>query len=377
MQRSTTLIGRRTVKAKAVLRVLLTMVVPALAGLTVMILAIAWLSGMFVDKIEPEPSVTNIRPVLLDETSSLDEVYEVEKEYFAEAVGTLRAATRTEIAARVLAPIREMRVKAGDRVERGQTLVLLDRRDVQSRLEQAQTVLDAAEFELEQASSDFARDSELVRKNALSTREFEQSRTAVNVARAKVRQAEQAVNEAEVMLSYTSIEASQDGMIVDRLAEPGDIAQPGMPLLVLYDPLSLRLEVPVMENLAVKLRVGDPLTVRIDALERDVEAVVDEIVPQAEAASRSFLVKVALAPGEGLYEGMFGRLRIPSGVRRHLCLATDAIQTIGQLQFVDVVRPDAQTLERRFITTGRLGMPERVEVLSGLEAGDRVVIHRK
>jgi len=145
---------------------------------------------------------------------------------------------------------------------------------------------------------------------------------------------------------------------------------------VLYDPASLRLEVPVMENLAVRLQRGDSLTVRIDALERDVEAVVDEIVPQAEAASRSFLVKVALAPGEGLYEGMFGRLRIPSGVRRHLCLATAAIQTIGQLQFVDVVRPDGKTLERRFITTGRLGMPERVEVLSGVEAGDRVLLHR-
>ena len=78
-------------------------------------------------------------------------------------------------------------------------------------------------------------------------------------------------------------------------------------------------------------------------------------------------------PAGELYEGMFGRLLIPAGQRRHLCLATDAIQQIGQLEFVNVVRPD-QTLERRLIKTGRLGMPGRVEVLSGLSAGETVVL---
>jgi multidrug efflux pump subunit AcrA (membrane-fusion protein) len=148
-------------------------------------------------------------------------------------------------------------------------------------------------------------------------------------------------------------------------------------MLVLYDPGSLRLEAPVMENLAVKMEIGDRVNVHIDALGRDVGARVDEIVPQAEAASRSFLVKVALTEADGLYEGMFGRMQIPSGVRRHLCLPTAAIQKLGQLQFVDVVAPDGMTLERRFITTGRLGSPYQVEVLSGLEAGDRVVLHER
>lgn len=76
-----------------------------------------------------------------------------------------------------------------------------------------------------------------------------------------------------------------------------------------------------------------------------------------------------------LYEGTFGRLLIPAGRRRHLCLATDAIQDIGQLQFVEVVRED-DSLDRRMIRTGRDGMPGRVEVLSGLQAGERVVLRR-
>jgi RND family efflux transporter MFP subunit len=214
----------------------------------------------------------------------------------------------------------------------------------------------------------------LFAERALPAQRLEQSRTALNLAKAKLKQAEQAVSEAQVNLSFTSITAPQDGIIVDRLAEPGDLAQPGVPLLVLYDPQSLRLEVPVMENLAVKLQLGDRLTVHIDALDRDVDAKIDEIVPQAEAASRSLLVKAALTDSQGLYEGMFGRLLIPSGVRRHLCMPTDAIQRIGQLEFVEVVQPEDLALERRFITTGRIGMPGRIEVLSGLEAGDRVLV---
>jgi multidrug efflux pump subunit AcrA (membrane-fusion protein) len=115
------------------------------------------------------------------------------------------------------------------------------------------------------------------------------------------------------------------------------------------------------------------VTVHIDAINRDVQATIDEIVPEVDTPSRSFLVKANLVDSDRLYEGMFGRLMIPIGSRKHVCLPTDAIQRLGQLEFVDVVRED-KTLERRMIRTGRLGMPGRVEVLSGLEPGETVTL---
>ena len=204
--------------------------------------------------------------------------------------------------------------------------------------------------------------------------EYDASKARVGVVEAEERRAEQAVAEATFMLSYTKIVAPKSGRVVDRLAEPGDMASPGQPLLTLYDPKTLRLEVPVMESLALKLSSGDKIKVRIDALNREFEGTVAQRVPQAEAASRSFLVKVALPEPDKLFEGMFGRLLIPAGQRRHLCLPTSAIRTIGQLQFVDLVRPD-DTLERRFIRTGRRGFPGKIEVLSGVEAGEVVLLH--
>src|SRR3972149_3873486 len=334
---------------------------------------IAWLSGMFHEKIPPGEEKVVQRTLAEEDKNRIDEVHEIYQPYFEEAVGTLKASSRTEISARVMAPINKTTVRAGQTVVAGETLIELDSRALETQRSQALASLVAAEAAVRQTENDFRRDMQLYQKKNISQSQYDQSQTNYEVAKAKLNVAKQAVAETEVMLSYTVIKAPKSGIVVDRLAEVGDMAKPGVPLLVIYDPTSLRLEVPVMEDLAMKLEIGQKLTVRIDALDRDVEATVDERVPQAEAASRSFLVKVALPKAEGLYEGMFGRLKIPAGTRRFLCLNKAAIDHIGQLQFVDVVMPDG-SLERRFITTGRSGRPDRVEVLSGLKAGERVLL---
>ncbi|NQU23291.1 MAG: efflux RND transporter periplasmic adaptor subunit [Candidatus Nealsonbacteria bacterium] len=361
-------------KFKAAIGILLKRVLPVIVGLTFLILVIAWLAGVMVEKIEPGPSEAVVRRVDPNQQQGVYEVSEVFKDYVAEAVGTLRAASRTEISSRVLASINTIGVHAGQTVAAGDVLITLDRRTLEAQLGKAQASLVAVQATREEAEVAYRRAAELFQKNVTSQAAMDQRTARLRVARAQSTQAQQTVSEANVMLSYATIKAPKDGMIVDRLAEPGDMARPGEPLLVLYDPTSLRLEVPVMENLAVNLKSGDELPVQIDALDnRQVAAVIDEIVPQAEAVSRSFLVKVRLPRSEDLFEGMFGRLIIPVGTRRHLCLHTGAIETIGQLQFVDVVASDG-VVERRFIKTGRYGDAIHREVLSGLEAGDRVLL---
>ncbi len=340
-------------------------------ALGVLLLTIAWLSGMFEEKVAPGWEPRGLTQ-LADQPT--DAVHEVRKAYTEEAVGTLKASSRTIVAAKVLATIDDILVAAGDEVTTGQVLVKLDDKEYQTRLDQAKRSLEGAMASRAQALSHFERIESLIRQGAASEADFDKANADLLVATAEASRAQQAVSEAEVLLSYTTITATKNGRIVDRLAEPGDIAKPGEPLLVLYDAASLRLEAPVKEQLAVKLQPGDPLTVYVDALNRELDASIDEIVPQADAPSRSFLVKASVPKSPDLYEGMFGRLRIPAGERRHLCLASEAIVRVGQLEFVDVVLPDG-TIERRLIHSGQLGMPGRQEVLSGLQAGERVVLH--
>ena len=361
-------------KYKMAIGVALKKVLPIVAGLAVLILVVAWLAGVLVEKIQPGQVEAAVRRLDPDEQHDFYEVNEVFKQYTVEAVGTLKAASRTEISARVLASIDQIHVRAGQTVAAGEVLIELDRRTLQSRLSQVQAALVAAQATQQQAQTDHGRAVQLLQKRAISQSEMDQRTADLQVGIANVNRAQQAVGEAEAMLSYTRIAAPKDGMIVDRLAEPGDMARPGVPMLVLYDPTSLRLEVPVMESQAIRLKPGDELVVQIDALDnRKIAAAIDEIVPQAEATSRSFLVKVRLPRSEDLFEGMFGRLIIPIGTRRHLCLHVGAIETIGQLQFVEVVGKGG-TLDRRFIKTGRYGDANHREVLSGLKVGERVLM---
>lgn len=346
-------------------------IIVAIVGMGLLVITIAWVSGMFEEKIEP--GWEEQAGVSLDGQAT-DVIHEVEKEVIEEAIGTLKASSRMIVSAKLMATIDEITVAAGDQVEKGQVLIQLDDEEYQSRLAQSKRALEAATANREQAEKQFERVQALQKQNAASRADFDNASRDVQVTIADEARSMQAVREAEVMLSYATVTAAKSGRIVDRTAEPGDIAQPGQPILTLYDETSLRLEAPVMEHLAVKLKAGDELDVKVDALNRMFRATVDEIVPQADAPSRSFLVKASLPKSEDLYEGMFGRLLIPAGERRHLCLNTDAIVQIGQLEFVDVVLPDG-VIERRLIKSGNLGMPGSQEVLSGVDVGETVVLH--
>ena len=356
-------------------------VLPLVAGLVFLacvVAVIAWMAGVFEEKIQADdaaPAEARGTPASDEEKQNAYEVKEIYKPYIEEAVGTLKAASRTAISSRVMARIEKIEVRAFDSVEENDVLIRLDPRTLNAELSQAEAALAEIQAAKNGADSEYRRTAQAYQKNATSRATFEKAAENVNVFHAKLEHAKQVVRGAQVRLSYTEITAPKRGVVVDRLAEEGNMAQPGQPLLVLYDRKSLRLEVPVMENLAVNLEPGDKLDVYIDARDRQIKATVDEIVPQAEAASRSFLVKVSLPQSEDLFEGLFGRLRIPVGKRRHLCLHTGTIQTVGQLQFVEVIRPDG-IKQRRMIKTGRLGDPNHREVLSGLIAKELVVMKR-
>lgn len=346
-------------------------------GLVVLSITMAWFAGVFTPKIAPD---TPAQAALLKVDLSQYELVPVEvreKPYVQEAIGTLRAARRTNVASRILARIERILVRAGDSVTAGEVLIELDRQAIEAQVRQAVAALEAAKASLAQARDQFERAKKVREVNpaAISEQEYTAVEAQFRLREAELAKAEQALAEARVMLDYTVIRAPQDGIIVDRLAEEGDIAQPGVPLLTLYDPNSLRLEVAVMENLGVHIQVGAQMEVFIDSLKRKFTGTVDEKVPQAEASTRSFLVKVKLPQDPALFEGMFGRLIIPAGARRHLCLHSGAIERVGQLEFVKVLSdPTTGVVERRLIKTGQRGFGAWVEVLSGLSPGERILV---
>jgi multidrug efflux pump subunit AcrA (membrane-fusion protein) len=189
-------------------------------------------------------------------------------------------------------------------------------------------------------------------------------------AQANLLRAKRQEDEARTGLSYGTLTAPIAGRVVERYADPGDTARQGEPLLRIYDPNNLRLEASVRESVASHLTKGQKLATRIDALGKELEAVVDEIVPSADPGSRSFLVKSILTSTTGLYPGMFGRLLIPMGWTEKTYVPAQAVTRVGQLDFV-IVRTEQGPI-RRYVRLGSRTGAKQVEVISGLAPGEEV-----
>jgi len=289
-----------------------------------------------------------------------------------EAVGTVQAEQIATVTARVMANIIEMRASAGQRVAKGQTLVVLDDRDLRHRVEQAQEAMRSAEATLEQAQSDFRRDKPLFDQQVITPYDFEHTQTNLKTAEANLKRLEQAQREAEVNLTYSIIHSPFDGVVVDKQADLGDLAAPGKPLFTLYEQGRLWLEANVPEELMPHVRLNNPMTVHIDATDREIQGRVAEIVPSSDPSSRTEIVRVRLNKTEGLVPGMFGRLMIPLAPEPVLTIPESALTRVGQLTMVDVVRQD--TIERRTVQLGRV-VDGEYEVLSGLASGEVIVLH--
>ena len=143
-------------------------------------------------------------------------------------------------------------------------------------------------------------------------------------------------------------------------------------MLTLFDPTHMQMVASVRESLALKLKTGQVLPTRLDALNLECEATISELVPEADVATRSFTVKVTGPCPPGAYSGMFGRLMLPQGEEEILVVPAAAVQRVGQLTTVDVVKDNA--VSRRNVRTGRT-LENDVEILAGLQDGDVVVVN--
>jgi membrane fusion protein (multidrug efflux system) len=341
----------------------------AIAGLVAFL---AWMGGAFREKVHPGEV-----PVPRDSAAGRPTAV-VEKRWVedsATVVGSVQPRRRTEVSAQLLARILDVKVRPGDMVEPMQELILLDDREIRAQQAEAQAAVTVAEADLVIRMTDFTRAQMERDRGVTGSAEFARYEGAMKVAEAQVKRAKEAVGRLDVQVTYTKILVTSRGVVGDRFADPGDIAAPGKPLMVLYDPAELELHVNVPESLAPEVRAGHQLKLQIEAAGlKDVTGTVREVVPQAQQSSRSVLVKVALPAAvpsaKPLLPGMFGRMSIPVGSVERLFVPQSTVQHVGQLDLVEVVGADG-SLTRRFVRVGPV-VGDKVEILSGLREGETV-----
>jgi RND family efflux transporter MFP subunit len=288
-----------------------------------------------------------------------------------EFVGTIQSRSLVDAGSRVTATVREVRVRAGSRVTPGELLVVLDSADLRARLHEAQGALAAARADLSRTAADHTRFRALYEKGSVTEREFAAAEAAYNAARGRADQAQAGVAAAHAAVAYGAVRSPVAGVVAERLVEPGDMAVAGKPLVRLYDTQALRVEVEVPELLARHVAIGSRIGVRVGAAGANFQTAVNEIVPMAVAASRTIVVRAPVPANLGLKPGMFARASLEIGSERVITVPASAVEDVGQLQTVRVIR-DGAVMLRQVSLGERLG--DRFEVLAGLNPGDQVLV---
>lgn len=323
------------------------------------------------------------------ETLSNDSLIAVQKTTvldWLEAVGTVRATQTSQISSQVMGNILEIRAHEGDLVRGGQILAIIDDTQSRSAVDQATAAVTAAEKESSAADSELAlagttlkRYQQLYEKKSVSPQEFDEIKGRYQSAEARrdmalagQAQANAGLMRARTSLGYTRIHAPFAGVVTEKKADAGTLASPGMPMFTIEDTRSYRLEVGVDESDLRLVHVGQVSPVAIDALGNVLRSgKVVQIVPAADPASRSFLVKVELPADARLRSGLFGRARFPRGERPALLVPRTSLVERGQLQGVYVLDAN-QIAGLRYVTIGK-SAGKQIEVLSGLQAGEKLV----
>jgi RND family efflux transporter MFP subunit len=287
------------------------------------------------------------------------------------AVGTIRPVHETAVGARLLARVVEVNLKAGQVINAGDVLVRLDDADLQARRRQAEAVLHAAQAARALAEADAIRSANLVKSKAVSRHEDDRAVSAFKSADAELRRATESINEIQATLEWATIRSPIRGIVIDKKVSVGDMVTPGQILATLFDPLQMQLVASVRESLAQRLIVGQSIEVQIESFNKQCLGTISEIVPEAESSSRAFQVKVTGPCPDGVYSGMFGRILIPLDEEQVLVIPRQAVQSVGQLELVNVATQSA--VSRRAVRLGRT-IGQDVEVLSGLREGEQVQV---
>jgi RND family efflux transporter MFP subunit len=310
------------------------------------------------------------------------------------AGGVVQARTTATITARILAPVREVRVAPGDRVRAGQTLIVLDADDLAAGARAARSAalaaeqgsnaaaadLQAANAALALARASYDRIAGLHARRSATAQELDEATAALRSAEARVaaaaagalqagsavESARAASDQAGTTASFTTIAAPFDGMVTGKMVEPGNMAFSGVPLLRLEDTRGFRLEVRVDESRIEQIRSGDAVPVVLGTGTTAVPGTVVEVGRAVDADARAFLVKIALPDIPGLRSGEFGKAQFSGPRRQALTIPPAAVVHRGQITSVFVVEQGVARV--------RLVSLSDTEVLAGLTESEVVVL---
>lgn len=278
------------------------------------------------------------------------------------AAGALSSRNISVLSSKVMGRVETLHVHEGDQVQAGKLLLTIDSGEITAQAIQAQAAYNNAKLQYDRIKG-------LYDAKASTQMEMDQATLGFETAQAGLKAA-------KAMESYTRITAPISGQIVEKRINLGEMTLPGQPILRIEDNRNLRLEVTVREQDILHIRPGEQVKVQIDAMPgKELVGRVGQVVPAADVRTHSFVVKVDVPAEKGLITGMYGRAFFSTGRREAILVPKEAVVSMAGVSGVYLIGSDEKALFQMVQVGEARG--DRVEVLTGLKPGDRVVADQR
>lgn len=291
--------------------------------------------------------------------------------------GTVQPIDQVQLSTKIMGWVERIYFQEGESFSKGATLVALRSEDLQAKRAQAEAAIAEATIHFQNAKRNLERIEALHKNNAATQKELEDMRSAFASAEARKIAAEKMLVEVEEMLKYAVITAPFAGVVARKFLEPGDLANPGQPLLEIENAGKVKIIAKTPESAVQGLSVGMPVYVTVQAAKvgangHSREGVINKVAPAADAMSRQFDIEVVLDNPDGsIKSGMFARVLMGGSGAYALPVPQSAVFRRGQLTGLFVVGDDMHA-RLRWVRTGS-EQGSMVDILSGLNEGETVV----
>jgi RND family efflux transporter MFP subunit len=292
----------------------------------------------------------------------------------AQLPGMVVSEDQVQVASRLMGYIREIKVEEGQSVKVGQLLFVIDPADIQGQMSQARAGLAQAEAALADAKNDYERFGALYKDEAIPKLQWDKIRLQKQVAEQQVAAARAGLGQASSQMRYASVVAPINGVVTQKMANIGDLAAPGRPILVIEGLKQLQVRTQVSSDVYAHIKTGEKVNIVPDgdATQASIEGTIAQVVPAADPVSHTYLVKIDLPAGSGLSSGNFVRVGFAVGSRQGIRVPATALTERAGITGVFVV--DTQGLARYRMVRAGTAEQESVEILSGLNADDKVIV---
>jgi RND family efflux transporter MFP subunit len=295
---------------------------------------------------------------------------------FLSVSGKIQATNSADLSTRIMGYVDKVHVNVGDKVRKGQLLVSINNADLQAKRAQVNASITEATAAFNNAKKDYNRFKSLFEDNSASQKELDDMTANFEMAKARLEAANQMKNEINAQFTYSNITAPFSGTITGKNVEPGNMANPGIPLISIETPGNFEVMAMVPETEISQINTGEIVDVLVKSINQSIKGKVKEVSTSAKNTGGQYLVKIDLDKTDAnILSGMFATVQFP--VKRKpktsmVLIPNEAIVTNGQLSGVYTVS-HSNTAMLRWLRLGRT-FGDQVEVLSGLNADEAYIV---